>query len=124
MVDVIEAAAAKYVAEWPAWGHRKIAAMMRADGYQLSTSTVERALRRRNLLLPKGFRADRKAFAARRHVFHDPPTERNRRWQMDFSEFETPTGGSGGSTHRAGEDPLLRHVRTRVTSPQANGVIE
>jgi hypothetical protein len=32
--DAIEAVAAKYAADWPAWGHRKIAAMMRADGHQ------------------------------------------------------------------------------------------
>jgi len=55
-VDAAEALAAKYAADWPAWGHRKIAAMMRADGHQASTSTVERALRRRGLLLPRGFR--------------------------------------------------------------------
>ena len=42
-VDATEALAAKYAADWPAWGHRKIAAMMRADGHQASTSTVERA---------------------------------------------------------------------------------
>jgi transposase InsO family protein len=29
----------------------------------------------------------------RRKVFHDPPTERNRVWQTDFSEFETAGGG-------------------------------
>jgi hypothetical protein len=63
-VDAAEALAAKYAADWPAWGHRKIAAMMRADGHQASTSTVERALRRRGLLLPRGFRADRKSWAA------------------------------------------------------------
>ena len=56
-VDATEALAAKYAADWPVWGHRKIAAMMRADGHQASTSTVERALRRRGLLLPWGFRA-------------------------------------------------------------------
>jgi putative transposase len=210
-VDGIEATAAKYAEAWPAWGHRKIAALMRADGHVASTSTVERALRRRGLLLPRGFRADRKSWAAiRRRVFHDPPTERNRVWQTDFSEFETPTGGiwricavidyatkyclaakltptargvdalaclhaavaeaqrllqladlredrgeidlvdeatgevlrtvpapiavvsdNGpcfrGETYAAafaGEDPLLRHVRTRVKSPQTNGVIE
>ena len=68
--------------------------MMRADGHQASTSTVERALRRRGLLLPRGFRADRKSWAAlRRKMFHDPPTERNRVWQTDFSEFETAGGG-------------------------------
>ena len=48
---------------WPARRHRKIAAMMRADGHQASTSTVQRALRRRGLLLPRGYRADRKSWA-------------------------------------------------------------
>jgi putative transposase len=52
------------------------------------------APRRRGLLLPRGFRADRKSWAAlRRKVFHDPPTERKRVWQTDFSEFETAGGG-------------------------------
>jgi putative transposase len=210
-VDEVEAVAAKYAEAWPAWGHRKIAALMRADGRQVSTSTVERALRRRGLLLPRGFRADRKSWAAiRRRVFRDPPTQRNRVWQMDFSEFETTGGGiwricavidyatkyclavtvtptargqdalaclnaavqhaqqilvledlrddrgeldlvddttgelirrlpapiavvtDNGPCFRGavfaeaftGEDSLLRHVRTRVKSPQTNGVIE
>jgi putative transposase len=209
-VDQIETVAAKYAAEWPAWGHRKIAAMMRADGYQVSTSTVERALRRRGLLLPSGFRADRRSWSRlRKRVFRDPPRERNRVWQMDFSEFETTRGGiwricsvidyatkyclaatvtatsrgqdalaclrhavaeaervldlddlradrgmmdvvdaddfvigqapapiavvtDNGPCFRGtvfadaftGDDPLLRHVRTRVRSPQTNGVVE
>ncbi|HEV8650219.1 MAG TPA: IS3 family transposase [Actinomycetes bacterium] len=93
-MDAIDAVAAKYAADWPAWGHRKIAAMMRADGYEVSTSTVQRALRRRGLLLPRGYRADRRSWARlRRQVFTDPPTERNRVWQIDFSEFETARGG-------------------------------
>lgn len=92
--DAIEVLAAKYAADWPAWGHRKIAAMMRADGHDASTSSVQRALRRRGLLLPRGYRADRRSWARlRRQVFHDPPTERNRVWQTDFSEFETTGGG-------------------------------
>jgi len=67
---------------------------MRADGHDVSASTVLRALRRRGLVLPQGFRADRKSWAALRlKVFTDPPTERNRVWQTDFSEFETATGG-------------------------------
>jgi transposase InsO family protein len=209
-VDAIEALAAKYAGDWPAWGHRKVAAMMRADGHAVSTSTVQRALRRRGLLLPRGYRADRKSWAVlRRRVFHDPPTRRNRVWQTDFSEFETPTGGiwrisavidyvtkyclaatvtttcrgadalrcvdlavheaqrllnltdlrgdrgvmdiidaagviigeapapialvsDNGSCYRSstfraafdGDDPVLRHVRTRVRSPQTNGVVE
>jgi putative transposase len=211
VVDAVESLAAKYAEAWPAWGHRKIAALMRADGQVVSTSTVERALRRRGLLLPVGYRADRKSWAVlRRRVFHDPPTGRNRVWQTDFSEFETSAGGIWricavidyatkyclaatitstargqdalaclmAAVHHAerrlglqdlredrgevdlvdettgevlrivpapiavvsdngpcfrgavfaeaftGDDPLLRHVRTRVKSPQTNGVIE
>ena len=92
-VDAAEALAAKYAADWPAWGHRKIAAMMRADGHQASTSTVERALRRRGLLLPPGSGLTAGPGRGAEAVFRDPPRERNRVWQMDFSEFETARGG-------------------------------
>ncbi|MGA8329949.1 MAG: integrase core domain-containing protein [Mycobacterium sp.] len=186
--------------------------MMRADGHDVTNSSVQRALRRRGLLLPQGFRADRKSWAVlRRRVFRDPPTERNRVWQTDFSEFETACGGiwrisavldyvakyclaitvtptsrgidavrclelaieeaqrvlglidlradrgqmdildandtiighapapiavvsDNGPCYRGkdfqslfsatDDDPLLRHVRTRIKSPQTNGVIE
>jgi putative transposase len=75
-------------------GHRKIAAMLGADGHQVFTSTVQRALRRRGLLLATGFRADRRSWARlRKRVFRDPPRQQNRVWQMDFSEFETARGG-------------------------------
>ena len=142
-------------------------------------------------------------------MFHDPPTQRNRVWQTDFSEFETACGGiwrisavidyvtkyclaitvtptsrgadavhclrlaieeaqhvlgindlredrgtmdildandtvigqapapiavisDNGPCYRGAtfqafftdDDPLLRHVRTRIKSPQTNGVIE
>jgi hypothetical protein len=46
-VDAIEAVATKYAADWPPGGHRKTAAMVRADGHQVFTSTAARALRRR-----------------------------------------------------------------------------
>ena len=35
-VESVEALAAKYAADWPAWGHRKIAALMRADGHDVN----------------------------------------------------------------------------------------
>ncbi len=105
-VDRIEALAAKYAEAWPAWGYRKIAALMRADGHDVTNSSVQRALRRRGLLLPQGFRADRKSWAVlRRKVFRDPPTERNRVWQTDFSEFETTKAASGASARSSTTPP-------------------
>ena len=78
-----------------AWGHRKIAAMMKADGVAVSASSVERALRRKGLLLPARYLADRRENAKRRKErFLAPPRRRNRVWQMDFSRFETAAGGS------------------------------
>jgi putative transposase len=51
-------------------------------------------LRRRGLLLATGFRADRRSWAGlRRRGFRDLPRQRNRVWQLDFSEFETARGG-------------------------------
>ncbi|MEV4239193.1 hypothetical protein AB0J47_28890 [Nocardia sp. NPDC049737] len=34
-VERFEPIAAKRAEEWPVWGHRKIAALMRADGYEV-----------------------------------------------------------------------------------------
>jgi transposase InsO family protein len=69
--------------------------MLRADGVNVSRSSVERALRRRGLLLPVRYQTERRQLAqARRAAFVDPPTRRNRVWQMDFSEFETVGGGT------------------------------
>lgn len=120
-VDEIEAVAAKYAEAWPAWGPRKIAALMRADGHVVSTSTVERPLRRRGLLLPRGYRADRKSWAAiRRRVFHDPPTERNRVWQTDFSEFETTASGIWRIC--AVIDHATKYCLAATLTPTARGV--
>jgi transposase InsO family protein len=88
--DVAEAKAHKY----SAWGHRKIWAMLRADGYQVSQSSVKRAMSRRDLLQPRRYHAEVRALAkARRAVFTTPPVRRNRVWQTDFSEYETEHGG-------------------------------
>ncbi|MEZ0077530.1 putative transposase [Planotetraspora sp. GP83] len=94
VVDAIEPVAAKYAADWPAWGHRKIAWLMAADGHQVSASSVERALRRRGLLQPVDYQGERRALAkARKAAFADPPTGPNQVWQLDFSEYETTAGG-------------------------------
>lgn len=95
VVDALESRAAAEAHRYGAWGHRKIWAMLRADGVRVSTSSVERALRRRGLLLPRRYQAERRALAAaRRSTFLDPPSRRNRVWQADFTEFETSRGGT------------------------------
>lgn len=95
VVDAIEQAAADQAHRWSAWGHRKIWAMLRADGVRVSRSSVLRALARRNLLLPVRYQAERRALAvARRALFVEAPTRRNRVWQTDFTEYETSRGGT------------------------------
>jgi putative transposase len=94
VVDPAEAVVAKYAADWPAWGHRKIYGLMRADGHCLSVSSVERAMRRRGLLQPIDYQGERRELAkARSAAFAQPPTGPNQVWQLDFSEYETSTGG-------------------------------
>ncbi len=94
VVERWEPVAAKYAADWPAWGHRKIHTLMAVDGHHTSVSTVERAMRRRNLLQPIDYQGQRREFAkARKAAFAEPPTRCNQVWQLDFSEYETTTGG-------------------------------
>jgi putative transposase len=79
----------------PAWGHRKIWAMARHDGHQLTMSTVLRILRDEGLLLQTSYQRDRRRLAAeRKAAFCDPPTRPNQVWQFDFSEYETSSGGT------------------------------
>ncbi len=95
VVDAIEEAAAEQAHRWSAWGHRKIWAMLRADGVRVSRSSVLRALARRDLLLPVRYQAERRQLAvARRALFVAAPTRRNRVWQTDFTEYETSRGGT------------------------------
>jgi transposase InsO family protein len=95
VVDQFEPVVAKYCADWPAWGHRKIYGLMRADGIKVSVSSVERAMRRRGLLQPVDYQGERREHAkARKAAFADPPDGPNQVWQLDFSEYETTTGGT------------------------------
>ena len=88
-------AARAYALEFPQWGHRKIAALMRVDGHHAPESTVLRALRDAELTLPAGHQRQSRALAgARREAFLDPPSRRNRVWQTDFTELETSGGGT------------------------------
>jgi transposase InsO family protein len=94
VVEPLEPIAAKYAADWPAWGHRKIHWLMAADGHTTSASSVERALRRRGLLQPIDYQGERRELAkARKAAFAEPPSGPNQVWQLDFSEYETTSGG-------------------------------
>lgn len=93
VVDEIAEPAAEQAHRWSAWGHRKIWAMMRADGVTASQSSVYRALHRQGLLQPARYHAERRALAeARKKAFVEPPTRRNRVWQMDFTRIEIASG--------------------------------
>ena len=50
----------------PAWGHRKIWAMARHEGHQLTMSTVLRVLRDEGLLLEASYQRERRRLAAER----------------------------------------------------------
>lgn len=94
MLERAEPIVEKYAQSWPAWGHRKIYGMLAADGYEFSPSTVERAMRRRSLLQPVAYQRERRELAqARKRAFADPPSAPNQVWQLDFSEYETTSGG-------------------------------
>jgi transposase InsO family protein len=95
VVDAIVDRTAEEAHRYAAWGHRKIWAMLRADGIRVSASSIERAMRRRDLLQPRRYQAERRSLAARRKAtFRINPTRRNRVWQADFTEFETSAGGT------------------------------
>ena len=79
----------------PAWGHRKIWAMVRHDGLVASEPAVLRLLRDEGLLLEVSYQRERRRLAQRhKAVFAKEPTGPNQVWQLDFSEFETTTGGT------------------------------
>ncbi|MCT1606962.1 integrase core domain-containing protein [Nesterenkonia massiliensis] len=85
----------KHALAHPAWGHRKIWAMTRHDGRRVSQATVLRILRDEGLILPAEYQKQRRELAKdRKAAFAQNPTGPNQVWQLDFSEFETTTGGA------------------------------
>ena len=99
----------------PAWGHRKVWAMARHAGHRVACSTVLRILDEENLLLKADYQRERRQFAQQRKAaFAAPPTGPNMVWQLDFSEYETPTGGTCSSTAGRRYRGLLVQVRVRL----------
>ena len=95
VAERVEPWVVKHAEAHPAWGHRKVWALCRHEGMQVSASTVERIMRARGLLQNRDYTAElRQIAAARRAAFTDPPTGPNQVWQLDFSEYETTAGGT------------------------------
>lgn len=99
--DGIRAVITGLALKYPMWGHRKIAWLaLHEHGLQVAEATCLRILREAGLVLPIDYARERRDLAgARREAFLDPPTRRNRVWQMDFFELET----AGGGTWRSGD---------------------
>ncbi len=69
--------------------------MCRHDGVAVSQASVLRLLRDEGLLLEANYQRERRRLAARRKAaFAVEPTGANQVWQLDFTEFETATGGT------------------------------
>jgi transposase InsO family protein len=91
----VRQAARRHALAHPAWGHRKVWAMCRHDGHRVWQATVLRLLRDERLLLEANYPRERRQLAARRKAaFATEPTGPNQVWQLDFSEFETASGGT------------------------------
>ncbi|MEM9518054.1 MAG: integrase core domain-containing protein [Actinomycetota bacterium] len=129
VVDRIEPIVAKYAADWPAWGHRKIRAIADIDGHDIgSEASVKRAMARRDLLQPLAYQAERRQLAqARRQVFVEPVERRNRVWQADFSEFETAAEGTwrlGGIADHATKLALACPITPTSTASELIAVFD
>lgn len=126
--DRVEPVAAAYADRFPAWGHRKLAMLMRVDGYHAPDSTVLRALRRTGRVLAVDYQAERRRHAqARRAAFVAAPSGPNQVWQLDFSEFETRHGGVwriGGVADYWSKLELGWHVATTANHRDAIETVE
>lgn len=76
--DRVEPLAVAKDDRYPAWGHRKVAELIRVDGHRAPDSTVLRALKRTGRVLPVDYQAERRQHAqARRAAFVVPPSAPN-----------------------------------------------
>lgn len=92
--DEIEAAVLELATQWPTWGHPRIAALLRARGFDASDSTVQRVMAANELLHPARDGSQRRALEAeRQRAFTPLPTRRNQVWVLDVGEVDTPEAG-------------------------------
>jgi transposase InsO family protein len=102
--------------------------MCRHDGHRVSHATVLRLLRDERLLLQANYQRERRQLAARRKAaFATEPTGPNQVWQLDFSEFETASGGTwrlAGCRDYRSKYELGRHVSPPANQHDAIATIE
>jgi transposase InsO family protein len=92
--DAIVAAVIRNARRHPVWGHRKVWALTRFDGIEVSQSSVLRIMREQGWLLPAAYQRERRDLAGQRKAaFANVPIRADEVWQLDFSEYETTTGG-------------------------------
>src|SRR5450830_1500257 len=113
-------AARRHALAHPAWGHRKVWAMVRHDGHAVSQATILRLLRDEDLILEANYQRERRQLAARRKAaFATEPTgpiPASSSWTTP--EFETT---SGGTWRIAGcRDYWSKYTRRFHISPTAN----
>ena len=135
VVDRIEPTVAKYAAQWPTWGHRKIGAIAAADGHQVgSPSSVKRAMARRNLLQPVRYQAERRQLAAaeqaagallgRPRIEDCAAPATGEIVPLVVVTDNGPAMKSVAVARWFATRAHLAHVRTRHRSPWTNGVVE
>lgn len=128
VVDDVIGPAAVQAHKYSAWGHRKIWAMLRADGVAVSQSSIYRALKRQGLLQPTRYHAERRALAeARKKAFVSAPDRRNRVWQTDFTRMEITSGSVWWIcpvTDYYAKVCLAAPVSTRIAARDAIGAVE
>ncbi|WP_420313616.1 transposase [Actinopolymorpha alba] len=82
----------------PAWGHRKVWAMVRHEGHVVSEATILRLLRDEGLLiLPAEYQRERRKLAECRNAASRPgPPGRTRSGSWPFRSSRPPAAGPGG----------------------------
>lgn len=87
--------ASKHALAQPAWGIAKSGRWSATTDTSSPRPTVLRLLRDEGLILPAQYQRERRKLAERRKAaFANEPTGPNQVWQLDFSEFETTSGGT------------------------------
>lgn len=129
--DRIDGPARELALAWPAWGHRKIWALLEVDGHRASPATVERALREHALLQSAGPRSSIRRRAATASGRPTSPSTRPTRPASGSSAAWSTTSPSSRSRARCrrprpGATPFAcsEHARDRASELLGRPLLE